>query len=130
MRDSFMVTKAIPGKHLPLIWPALSQEQRKTFLTDFADVFFQLAHCSRPAVFRRNMALKRIDAHRTSREMMTEEIEATFAEDLATKTELLQMLDVLINLHPDQTINSLDWIVVDHNDINHVRSFLPRPSTS
>ena len=62
--------------------------------------------------------------------MMTEEIEATFAEDLATKTELLQMLDVLINLHPDQTIKSLDWIVVDHNDINHVRSFLPRPSTS
>lgn len=129
LSNDFTVTKGIPGEHLPTVWPALHQEQREAFMQDLADFFVGLANCSIPSDVLARQQCSSIGHPLSSKELIQEELDWRFLEDVELHTLFSDLLDRLIKAHPDPA--SLNRMVVDQDDWWKIKggNILVDPST-
>lgn len=119
------------GSYMPEQWPNWKEQQRTTFLPDFADVFVELANCGIPTALQAVNTLHQfendtIKAPATARDVLLDEISVRFSEfEPQLESDLVLIMDALIAQHPDRSEKSLDRFTLDQNDFLYVSFFSP-----
>ena len=78
----FIVSEALPGNYLHSTWPSWTEEQRRIFLRDFADLFVGLANCGIPPYLKkRDMWHEISDTTHDSHSLLAKEIPDRSSDD-------------------------------------------------